>query len=394
MVEFPLVSRFTVDAARALPGSALRLDQRVAAAERAGRTPLPTAEEEIWRYSRIGELDLDRFAPSPDRAVITAEPPVELVDEGESGPLDDPDVFDDLVEAFGARTAIIVPPGRTITEPIVVDHDVTTDGAALFSHVIVDAGADSEVTVVEHFRSPDDLVALVVPSVELRIGPAARVRYLAVNELGVRTWMIGRQRAVSDRDSTTLISTVALGGDYARVRTDARSVGPGATTRQIALYFADGSQMHDFRTTQEHLAPKTRSDLLFKGAVNDTSRSVYTGLIKIGPDARGTEAFQTNRNLTLSEGAWAESVPNLDIATNDVKCSHASTVGPVDAEQRFYLESRGVPPQIAERLIVLGFFDEVIEQLPVAAIAGDLRGRVAVKLHAPRVPAAAGGATR
>ena len=387
MVEFPLVSRFTVDAARAVHGSARRREQRAAAAERAGRTPLPTAEEEIWRYSRIGELDLDRFVPAPDRAVITAEPPLGLVDDGDSPALEDPDLFDDLVEAFGARRAITVPAGRTVGEPILVEHDVDVEGAALFSHLIIDAGADSDVTIVEQFRSADGVTALVVPSVELRVGPAARVRYLAINELGDRTWMIARQRATSDRDSTTLISTVALGGDYARVRTDARSIGPGASTRQIALYFADGSQMHDFRTTQEHIAPKTSSDLLFKGAVNDTSRSVYTGLIKIGPDARGTNAFQTNRNLTLSKGAWAESVPNLDIATNDVKCSHASTVGPVDADQLFYLESRGVPPDIAERLIVLGFFDEVIEQLPAQSIVGDLRSRVAAKLHAPRVPA-------
>ena len=102
--------------------------------------------------------------------------------------------------------------------------------------------------------------------------------------------------------------------------------------------------MHDFRTLQDHVAPKTNSDLLFKGAVQDHAKSVYTGLIRIREDAKGSVAFQTNRNLTLSEGAWAESVPNLDIETNDVKCSHASTVGPIDDEQRFYLESRGIPP--------------------------------------------------
>ena len=138
--------------------------------------------------------------------------------------------------------------------------------------------------------------------------------------------------------------------------------------------------MHDFRTIQSHVAPRSQSNLLFKGAVKDTAHSVYTGLIRIGPDAKGSTAFQTNRNLTLSEGAWAESVPNLDILTNDVRCSHASTVGPVDPEQRFYLESRGVPPEVAERLIVLGFFDEVLEQLPLPTLAAQLRARVAAKL--------------
>ena len=119
------------------------------------------------------------------------------------------------------------------------------------------------------------------------------------------------------------------------------------STRQVALYFAGGEQMHNFRTIQDHDAPHTTSDLLFKGAVQDSARSVYTGLIRIRPHARGTSAFQTNRNLTLSEGAWAESVPNLEIETNDVRCSHASTVGPIDADQRFYLESRGIPTSIA-----------------------------------------------
>jgi Fe-S cluster assembly protein SufD len=139
--------------------------------------------------------------------------------------------------------------------------------------------------------------------------------------------------------------------------------------------------MHDFRVIQEHLAPHTTSDMLFKGAVQDRARSVYTGLISIAENARGTNSNQTNRNLTLSEGAWAESVPNLDIRNNDVKCSHASTVGPIDADQRFYLESRGLPPEVAERLVVLGFFDEVIAQVPVADLADELRARVADRLN-------------
>ena len=212
---------------------------------------------------------------------------------------------------------------------------------------------------------------LVVPVLQVRAGQAARVSYLGVNELADTAWQIGHQQAVGDRDSTVTLATVALGGHYARVRTEARISGPGGSTRQVALYFAGGEQMHDFRTIQDHDAPHTTSDLLFKGAVQDHSRSVYTGLIKIRKHARGTTAFQTNRNLTLSEGAWAESVPNLEIETNDVKCSHASTVGPIDPEQRFYLESRGIPTQIAERLIVLGFFDEVLDQLPVGPLADD-----------------------
>jgi Fe-S cluster assembly protein SufD len=239
--------------------------------------------------------------------------------------------------------------------------------------------------VIERFTSAADASGFIVSALRVDAAQAARVKYLSINDLSPHVWLIANQQSTGSRDSSTLLSTVALGGDYARVRTHARLVGQGASTRQVAIYFADGSQMHDFRTTQEHIAPKTTSDLLFKGAVNDTAGSVYTGLIKIGEEASGTEAFQTNRNLTLSDGAWAKSVPNLEIENNDVKCSHASTVGPIDEEQRFYLESRGIEPDVAERLVVLGFFDEVLGQLPVGDLAGELRRHIGAKLHKPVV---------
>jgi Fe-S cluster assembly protein SufD len=146
------------------------------------------------------------------------------------------------------------------------------------------------------------------------------------------------------------------------------------------VFFGEGTQTLDFRTFQDHAAPDTTSDLLFKGAVGGTSRSVYTGLIRVRKNARGTNAVQTNRNIKLSEGAWAESVPNLEIENNDVRCAHASAVGPVDEEQRFYLESRGVPTPVAERLVVTGFFDEVLSQLPTPSTAPALRALVGGKL--------------
>ncbi len=134
------------------------------------------------------------------------------------------------------------------------------------------------------------------------------------------------------------------------------------------MYFGEDAQTLDFRTFQQHAAPDTTSNLLFKGVVDDHSKSVYTGLIRVEKEGRGTNAFQTNRNIKLSEDAWAESVPNLEIETNDVHCSHASTVGPIDEDQRFYLESRGVPTDVAERLIVAGFFDEVLDTFPVPGV--------------------------
>ncbi len=374
---------FTPDAVRASARPDLQV--RLAAAERAAAASMPSPDDEVWRYSRIAELDLEAFTPGHADTTVHASPGVEVVRGAELGDRlvhgDAIDLFHELNNAFADAVIISVPAGRAISEPVVVTHRLDASGVAVFPRLVIDAGADSELTVVEQFLSPDGLTALCVPRLEIAVAQAARVRYLGVNLLGNATWHLAHQRSVGDRDSTTLVSTVALGGDYARVRTEARVIGQGASTRQVALYYADGNQMHDFRTLQDHAAPRTNSDLLFKGAVQDHAKSVYTGMIKIRHDAKGSVAFQTNRNLTLSSGAWAESVPNLDIETNDVKCSHASTVGPIDEEQRFYLESRGIPPEIAERLVVLGFFDEVLEQLPVGSLAAQLRQQVSTKLQ-------------
>ncbi len=340
---------------------------------------LPTAEQEVWRYSRIGELQLDRYDATPCRTTIDA--PAGIVCDGDVPSLTIHDCFDELSEAHAEPVVLRVTAGRAVAQAVTVDHVIEASGSSSYPRLVLDVGAEADVTVIETFSSADDVDALIVPRVQIRAAQGARVNYLAVNLLGRRTWQLGHQEAVGERDSTIRLATVALGGDYARVRTDARAAGPGATTTQVAVYYADGTQMHDFRTLQDHVAPHTSSDLLFKGAVQDTARSVYTGLIRIANEAKGTVAFQTNRNLTLSEGAWAESVPNLDIATNDVRCSHASSVGPIDDEQRFYLESRGIPPEVAERLVVLGFFDEVLQQLPVTQVLrDDLHRRVADKL--------------
>ena len=366
---------------------------RRAAAERAAVAPFPTPDAENWRYSRIDELSLADFVPAAAPSVISGPAahvtrvdadasvaPTELADLFAESMVESLELFAALNLANMDVVVVRVPANTVVAEPIVVTHDFTDARRAYFPRLVIDAGANSEVTVVERFVSNDDAI-LVVPALDVRAAQAARVRYLSINELGKSAWLIGEQHAIGQRDSDTLLATVALGGDYSRVSTAAQLVGQGGNTRQVALYFAGGTQMHDFRTLQEHVAPRTTSDLLFKGAVQDTAKSVYTGLIKIHEDAKGSAAFQTNRNLTLSHGAWAESVPNLDIETNDVKCSHASTVGPIDEDQLFYLESRGVRPEVAERLVVLGFFDEVLAQLPVGELAQPLRAKVAAKLN-------------
>jgi Fe-S cluster assembly protein SufD len=403
------VSAFTPDVAAALDGPDWLRQRRQSAAEQFAGLTLPSAEQEIWRYSRIGQLDLDRYAPSTNG--VTAPAPQQLppiptqrsglvitangrlvsaeVDEGltvlsnerPGAVMPEPvDAFAVLNDAF-VRDPLVVRVGRgTVVErPLVVVHVISGDGTAAFPRLLVEAGEASQFEVVEMFVS-DDVAAFVAPVVELAVGRDARLGYLSIQDLGPRVWQIGTQVASVDSQATLTSSVAAFGGDYARLRTDCRLVGRGATGNLVSLYFGNGHQMLDFRTFQDHQAPDTTSDLLFKGAVDDESHSVYSGLIRVRPGARGTNAFQTNRNVKLSEGAWAESVPNLEIENNDVHCSHASTVGPIDADQRFYLETRGVPPDVAERLIVSGFFDEVVDRLAVASCAPAVRARVAAKL--------------
>ena len=226
---------------------------------------------------------------------------------------------------------------------------------------------------------PEQLVDAVV---ELVVGDAAHLRYVSVQEHGPGTWQVALQRAHVGRDASLRSSAVALGGDYAapaqRVVADgSRAPRPICSPSTSATTPRCSTSARSRTTTRPH----TRSDLLFKGAVEDRARSVYSGLVRLRPDAQHSSAFQTNRNLVLTEGAGAESIPNLEIEANDVRCSHASAVGPIDDDQLYYLESRGIPPEEAERLIVLGFFDDVFARLPVAALTGSLRRSVVDKIE-------------
>lgn len=415
---------FSPGAAASLGGPEWLRALRIAAAERFNAGSLPDPTEEIWRYSRISELDLDAYRPAGDTGGRDWQAQPGTVPEGtgeraalvvvhngrpahievdpalaakglvvaDAADLPDgadllgragvADAFTELNIAFlPGATAIRIPRGMVVDRPIVVVHHLDGDGIASFSRTIVSAGENSEATVVEHQASAD-VAAFSDPVVDLDVGDAARLRYLNVQDLGARVFQVGYQSSRVGRDAVLRSSVVALGGDYARVRTDSRIDGKGGTSYLTAVYFADGHRMHDFRTVQDHAAPSTTSDLLFKGAVSDQARSVYSGLIRVGKEARGTNAYQTNRNLVLSDGAGAESVPNLEIETNDVVCSHASAVGPIDDEQRYYLESRGIPPQVAERLIVLGFFAEVLDRLPVSDAVAGLRATIVRRLAA------------
>ena len=343
---------------------------------------MPSADEEIWRYSRIGELSMADFAAGSARTETVGADAFRASDSLAGAAMSSPvDVFAELNRAHGDEIGLVIPKGKVVEQVIEIVHHLDDDGIVAYPRLVIDAGENSEVTVVERFVSKDSVRSLIVPVCEVRAAKAARVNYVAINQLGERCWQIGHQQSVGARDSMTRLNTIALGGDYARVRAEVRLIEQGANAQQLALYFASGTQMHDFRTLQLHQAPRTHSDLLFKGAVGGNARSVYSGLIRIEKNAAHSEAFQTNRNLTLGEGAWAESVPNLEIETNEVKCSHASTVGSIDEEQRFYLESRGIPPHVAERLVVFGFFKDVLDRLPAGVDTAALETEIADKLR-------------
>ena len=271
-----------------------------------------------------------------------------------------------LHDAFLAGGAFVhVPAGVVVEDPILVLHWCEGDGRASFPHTLVSLGEDAEATVLDRFGSPetDHLVDAVT---ELLVDDNAHLRYLSVQEHGSRTWHLGLQRALVGRDATLQTSAVALGGDYARLRSEARAAGRGRRERPargvLRRRHADARLPH---------APgPRRAAHAQRPAVQGRGRGrrplgVLGSRAPADRRAQKANASQTNRNLVLTEGASAESIPNLEIEANDVRCSHASTVGPIDDDQLYYLESRGIPPEDAERLIVLGFFDDVFERLPV-----------------------------
>jgi Fe-S cluster assembly protein SufD len=383
----------------------LSLSARSAGARAALATvPLPTDAEEVWRYSRVGEISFADFVGSvspEDRTEIRFVDQKGLtvtqgggVDSAQVGTLlpDATDAFALASIAYLADvTAIEVGAGVSVTEPIHLDRWVETSGTIVGTRLVISVGAQAECTVIERLASAD-VASLVLPMTEIRLAQGARLRYITVQELGGSARQIAMTVCETAADATLSTMAVALGGSYARLRNDARIIGKGAHNELLAVYFGEGNQMHDFRTTQDHIAPRSTSELVFKGAVKDSSRSVYSGLIRIGEDARGTVANQTNRNLLLSPDAGAESVPNLEIENNDVKCSHASAVGPIDEDHRYYLESRGVPSDVAERLIVLGFFAELLERIPDPELRAELSASVTAKFDRRSLAAVGAGA--
>ncbi len=402
--------------------------------------PLPSEKEEVWRYSPIDRLDLAAYRPlagppagattidaavgplldavAPHRAAVVVRNgvPVSFTDAGlpegvtvrgvagasalQAAPaatsphdgvvgrvLEGGDLLVRLNDAFFPDAVVVdVAPGALLDAPVVIVHwcdagESEQPAPATFPRTVVRVGRGGSAQVVEVVAGAAQAArALVVPVTELSVDDGASLSYVSLQVLGTGAWHLARVAGVAGRDATLRTFTVGLGGAYDRTRLDAAAMGSGAHCELRSAYLGTDDQVHDVRTLQDHRAPHTTSDLLCKGAVAGSSRSVYSGLIRVRHGAVRTNAMQTNHNLVLDQRAHADSVPNLDIEENDVRCSHASTVGPVDEDQRYYLESRGVPPERAERLIVLGFFDDIVNRSPIGAVGDAVRREVGRRL--------------
>ena len=392
--------------------------------------PLPTRQLEEWRYTDVSQFKLDKVKPAltemlagvPDatRALLAgreasgtvvqvdgciaevtldadlAAKGVLLMDLAEAA-----DRHRDLLEhhyghilpagfnKFAALNSALwsggvflyVPRGVRLERPIRVVRWISESGTAVFPRTLIVAEEGSHAGFVEELSSPDfDKPTFSCAAVEVAAAQAANLQYVSLQRWGKNVRHITTQRTIAGRDSNLDTLVVNMGATVARLDLAASLEGPGARSDLLGLYFARGNQHFDHSTRQDHKVAHASSDLLYKGALYDRSRAIFRGLIKVFPKAQRTDAYQTNRNLLLSDRAEATSLPNLEIEADDVRCSHAATVGHLDQEELFYIMSRGVPRDVAQRLVVFGFLGEVFERLPMPSVIDELRAAIEQKI--------------
>lgn len=379
--------------------------------------PMPTIKDEAWRRTDIHNLNVTKFRlPVDNQLNRLPQPPnwllKPLVSQKHGGQviiqsdrveviLDDSlaqqgVIFTDLQTAeknhtdklaniigqivkpdegrFAALTAamerngifIYIPRGVQVDVPL---HSVIWgpgSGLAYFSHIMVWLEPDSSLTYVHEAASPNGEVEQTLHTglVEIHISDNARLQFVELQSWGDNVWNFSHERARVGRDANLEWTFGALGSNLTKNFSEIDLVGEGAVGKMSGFYFTDGKQHLDHDTQQNHLAPHTTSDLLFKGALKDSSRSVWQGMIYVAPGAQKTDGYQANRNLILSSKARADSIPGLEILADDVRCTHGATVGKIDPDSVFYLLSRGIPYAEAEHLIVEGFFDPIMQRIP------------------------------
>jgi Fe-S cluster assembly protein SufD len=367
--------------------------------ERYRALPLPTTADEHWRFTDLAGFDPDAWTGNGDVDGGVPESMLELdtagiAHAGESGlsiepapagvrfePLtDDHPLLHSLVgwdEKFAAHNAAMwqhgllvhVPEDVVVEKPLYVRVVNAVPASSLFWRLLVVAEAGSRFTVIEeHASTSPDLAGYSNTAAEIIVRDTAKVEYVSLQNLSRGTWHFASNHATVGRDAELDWVAGGFGSAKGKVRIQNDLSGPGATSRVTGAYFADGTQHLDYDTFQEHIAPHTTSDFAFKGALRDSASAVWRGMIRVEKEAQKTNAYQENRNLLLSKTAHADSIPGLEILANDVRCTHGATLGQVDREQLFYLMARGLPRAEAERLIVRGFFQDVLDRIELVPV--------------------------
>jgi Fe-S cluster assembly protein SufD len=373
--------------------------QRAELLERYRALPMPSTTDEHWRFTDLRGFDPEAFA----RNGVVAEPePLEtmldvdvaglaVVDEGRVSIVKSPDgvTFEPFTdherlgqlvgadEKFAAHNAavwehgllVVVPRAVELEHPLAVRIVNSVENGALFFRLLVIAEPESRFTLIEEYASAAPELAGYTNSVsELFVEEDAKLEYVSIQNLSRETWHFASHHARVERDAELDWVAGGFGSRKGKVWIQNDLTGQGATSRVTGAYFADGSQHFDYDTYQLHAAPNTTSDFAFKGALRDEATAVWRGMIRVEKDAQRTNAYQENRNLMLSPTTHAVPIPGLEILANDVRCTHGATVGQVDREQLFYLMARGLSRAEAERLIVRGFFTDVLDRIELEPV--------------------------
>jgi Fe-S cluster assembly protein SufD len=389
---------------------------RDAALARYNELTLPDTSQEAWRFTSLKGFDPDAFVPAGTvqgpgpgtasegtlaglgvaGAATVTEAGIEIHSAPEGvtfEPLSDADErLGTLVAAddkFTAQNAAVwehgllvrVPKGVVLERPLYVRIASSAPGGSLFFRMVVVAERESRFSLVEEWVSADDgQEAYTNGVVELFVEDAAKLEYVSVQSLSQQTWHFATHHARVERDAELDWVAGGFGSKRGKVRIQNDLAGPGATSRVTGAYFGDGDQHLDYDTFQEHMAPSTTSDFAFKGALREQATAVWRGMIRVEPEAQKTNAYQENRNLLLSDKAHADSIPGLEILANDVRCTHGATVGKVDRDQLFYLMARGLARSEAERLIVRGFFTEILDRIELEPVREALGAALEARL--------------
>ena len=358
--------------------------------------PIPDTTEEHWRFTDLRGFDPDTFVTGGShrdesvatmveldvsgRATVTADGiEIEQAPEGitfEPLPENDPRLYQLIGwdEKFAAHNAamwkhgllVVVPKGVVLEKPLYVRISAT---GQTFWRLVVVAEEGARASIIEEYASPSpDTEAYSNAVTELFVEPAAKLEYVSLQNLSQETWHFANHHARVERDAELDWVAGGFGSKKGKTRIQNDLNGRGATSRVTGAYFADGTQHLDYDTFQEHIAPDCESDFAFKGALRDEATAVWRGMIRVEKDAQKTNAYQECRNLMLSPTTHAVPIPGLEILANDVRCTHAATVGRVNREDMFYLMSRGLSRQEAERLIVRGFFQEILDRIELEPV--------------------------